>query len=92
MNKEPIPIFIFLNFLLGLITFMPCLMVGAMSMDSPQAQNDPIAHIVSNIIMSFPLVCWICAALSCFIRSYFIVLFPLIESTLFIFTLWMLSK
>lgn len=92
MNKQLIPILSFLNLILGLVLFIPCLMVGAMSMDSPQAQNDPLAHIVSDIIMSFPLVCWFCAALSCFIRSWIIVFFPIIEAVLFTITLWIFSK
>jgi hypothetical protein len=80
------------NILLGLFSFMPCLIVGAMSMDSPQAQNDPFAHLVMYILLSFPLVCWVCSGLSYWLKSYLIGLFPIGEAFLFITILWVLSK
>jgi len=82
----------FLNILLGLVSFMPCLIVGAMSMDSPQAQESFWAHLVCFMIMSFPLVCWICGGLCYYFKSYLIGLYPIIEAFLFITTLWILSN
>jgi hypothetical protein len=82
----------FFNIVLGLFSFIPCLMAGAMSMDSPQAQNSTIAHLVMYIFLSFPLVCWICAGLSYYFKSLALGLFPMCEAVLFITTLWILSK
>jgi hypothetical protein len=82
----------FLNVILGLFSFIPCIMAGGMSMDSPQAQESFWAHVVCLMIMSFPLVCWICAGLSYYFKSYLIGLYPIIEAVLFITTLWMLSN
>lgn len=53
-------IFCFINILLAVISFVPCLMAGGMSMDSPQAQKDPIAIALCLIILTFPIVCLIC--------------------------------
>jgi hypothetical protein len=76
---------------LGLVSFFPCLMAGLMSMDSPQAQNDPVAHLAMYIMLSFPLVCWICAILSYYFRSWIFGLFPMFEAVLFVTILWILS-
>jgi hypothetical protein len=83
---------VLLNILLGLVSFMPCIMAGAMSMDSPQAQESFWAHVICLMIMSFPLVCWACAVLSYYFKSYLIGLYPIIEAILFVTTLWVLSK
>jgi hypothetical protein len=83
---------VFFNVLLGLISFMPCLMAGGMSMDSPQAQHSVLAHLVMYILLSFPLVCWICAGLSYYFKSWMLGLFPICEAVLFISTLWRLSN
>jgi hypothetical protein len=80
------------NIVLGMFSFIPCLMAGVMSMDSPQAQNDPIAYLVMYIMLSFPLVCWICAGLSYYFKSWMLGLFPICEAVLFIITLWIFSK
>ena len=81
-----------LNIVLGLFSFIPCLMAGGMSMDSPQAQHSVLAHLVMYILLSFPLVCWICAGLSYYFKSWLVGLFPVIEAILFVSTLWILSK
>lgn len=83
---------VFFNVLLGLISFMPCLMAGGMSMDSPQAQHSIIAHLVMYIFLSFSLVCWICAGLSYYFKSLALGLFPICQAVLIITTLWILSK
>jgi hypothetical protein len=82
------------NFLFGIISFIPCLMAGLMSMDSPQAQHSLLAHIMMYIMLSFPLVCWTCSVLPYYFRKYdiYISLFPIVEAALFISTLWILSK
>ena len=77
---------------LGLFSFIPCLMAGAMSMDSPQAQHSVLAHLVMYIFLSFPFVCWVCGGLSYYLKSWVLGLLPICEATLFITTLWMLSK
>jgi heme/copper-type cytochrome/quinol oxidase subunit 2 len=82
----------FLNVLLGLFSFIPCLMAGGMSMDSPQAQESFWAHVICLMIMSFPLVCWICAGLSYYFKSWQIGLFPTVEAILFITMLWVFSN
>jgi hypothetical protein len=75
----------FLNFLLGAISLLPCLMAGLMSMDSPQAQHSVVAHIMMIVILSFPFVCWICSALPYYFPKYsfYISLFPIVEMVLF---------
>jgi hypothetical protein len=75
----------FLNFLLGVISLLPCLMAGLMSMDSPQAQHSILAHIMMIVILSFPFVCWICSALPYRFPkwSIYICLFPIFEMILF---------
>lgn len=80
------------NIILGLFSFIPCLMAGTMSMDSPQAQHSAFAHLVMYIMLSFPLVCWTCAGLCYYFRSWLIGLFPICEAIVFIATLWILSK
>jgi len=82
----------FLNLIFGVVSFLPCLMAGLMSMDSPQAQHSVLAHLVMYIFLSFPLVCWICAGLSYYFKSWALGLFPICEAVLFISTLWILSK
>ena len=82
----------FFNILLGLFSFIPCLMAGGMSMDSPQAQHSVLAHLVMYILLSFPLVCWICAGLSYYFKSRALGLFPICEAVLFITTLWIFSN
>jgi hypothetical protein len=81
-----------LNIVLGLFSFIPCLMAGVMSMDSPQAQHSVVAHLVMYILLSFPLVCWTCAGLSYYFKSWVLGLFPICEAVLFVSTLWILSK
>jgi len=87
-----INILVFLNILLGLFSFIPCLMAGGMSMDSPQAQHSVLAHLVMYILLSFPLVCWVCAGLSYYFKSWQIGLFPTVEAILFITILWVFSN
>jgi hypothetical protein len=82
------------NFLFGIISFLPCLMAGLMSMDSPQAQNSLLAHIIMYIMLSFPLVCWVCSILPYYFPKYdiHISFFPIVEASLFIFILWLLPQ
>jgi hypothetical protein len=84
----------FLNLIFGVVSFLPCLMAGLMSMDSPQAQDSILAHIIMWIILTFPVVCFVCAAIPrTFNRwSFYIAAFPIIEAVLFIAILWILSK
>lgn len=49
-----------INILFSIISAIPCLMAGGMSMDSPQAQKDPIAIFLCLTILTFPVVCFLC--------------------------------
>lgn len=57
-------IFCVINLVLAVISFVPCLMAGGMSMDSPQAQKDPFAITLCILILSFPIVCLLCGILT----------------------------
>lgn len=48
------------NIILALMSAIPCLMAGAMGMDSPQAQASVSAHVVCSLMISFPVVCLVC--------------------------------
>jgi len=82
-----------LNFILAGISAAPCLIVGVMSMDSPKAQNSLVSHIVYWIILSFPVVCLVCAIVPQFIDKFsiFIAVFPIIEMTLFVSIIYLIS-
>jgi hypothetical protein len=84
----------FLNLIFGVVSFLPCLMAGLMSMDSPQAQDSMLAHIMMWIILTFPIVCFICSVIPvAFNRwSLYVAVFPIVEATVFITILWILSK
>lgn len=84
----------FLNLIFGAVSFLPCLMAGLMSMDSPQAQDSILAHIVMWIILTFPIVCFVCSVIPMTLNrwSFYVAAFPIVQATLFITTLWMLSK
>lgn len=75
-----------INFILALVSFMPCLMAGGMSMDSPQAQNSVLSHFLCYLILSFPIICLFGSIVPQFIDnkfSIYIALFPICEMTLF---------
>jgi len=81
------------NILLALISAIPCLMAGAMSMDSPQAQNSAIAHVVSYILLSFPLISLVCGILPFLFTTKWamiIALLPICEVVLFLSVVFML--
>jgi hypothetical protein len=84
----------FFNLVFGVVGFLPCLMAGLMSMDSPQAQDSMLAHIMMWIILTFPIVCFICSAIPLALNrwSLYVAVFPIVQATLFITTLWILSK
>ena len=84
----------FFNLVLGVVSFLPCLMAGLMSMDSPQAQDSVLAHTIMWIILTFPVVCFVCAAIPrTFNRlSFCIAIFPILEAILFITILWVFSN
>jgi len=82
------------NIILALISAIPCLMVGAMSMDSPQAQNSIIAHSVAYLILSFPLVSLVCGIIPLLFTirwAIFIAVFPVITVSLFFLVLYTLA-
>lgn len=58
------------NLVFAVVSFVPCLMGGAMSMDSPQAQKDPLAAVLCITILTFPIVCLLCG-LALPVLSYF---------------------
>lgn len=93
--KTATTIFSVINILLSIVSFIPCLMAGVMSMDSPQAQNSWVAHAVSNTLLTFPLVCLICGIIPSFIISRYgliISVIPICETVLFFLTLYILSN
>lgn len=51
------------NIFFAVISFVPCIMGGAMGMDSPQAQKDKMAIIFCILFLTFPIVCLICGIL-----------------------------
>jgi hypothetical protein len=82
------------NILLALISTIPCLMAGTMSMDSPQAQNSAIAHVVAYILLSFPLISLVCGILPFLFTTKWamtIALLPICEVVLFLSVVFMLS-
>lgn len=93
--KTTVLIFSTINILLSVIGFIPCLMAGTMSMDSPQAQNSWLSHAVSNILLSFPLVCLACGIIPFFIinRCGLVVsIIPVCEAVLFFLIMYILSN
>jgi hypothetical protein len=69
-------------------------MVAGMSMDSPQAQNSIIAHIVAYLILSFPLVSLVCGIIPLLFTiewAIFIAVFPFITASLFFLVLYTLA-
>jgi len=82
------------NIVLALISAIPCLMAGAMSMDSPQAQNSILAHAVAYLVLSFPLVSLICGIIPLLFTNrwaIFIAAFPVITVSLFFLVLYTLA-
>jgi hypothetical protein len=82
------------NIILALISVIPCLMAGAMSMDSPQAQNSIIAHVVAYLILSFPLVSLVCGILPFLFTikwAIVIALLPICEAVIFLSIVFTLS-
>jgi len=82
------------NIVLALISAIPCLMAGAMSMDSPQAQNSVLAHTVAYLVLSFPLVSLICGIIPLLFTIKWataIAVFPIIEVSLFFLVLYTLA-
>lgn len=96
--KIVITLFSILNIFLAVAGFLPCLMVGAMSMDSPQAQESIVAHIICYSIITFPLVCLVCGTVSYFIHKFsssfalLLSLLPITELVSFIGFLYLISK
>jgi hypothetical protein len=69
-------------------------MAGAMSMDSPQAQNSVLAHVVAYTILSFPLVSLVCGIIPLLFTirwAIFIAVFPVIAVSLFFLVLYTLA-
>lgn len=92
--KLAINILSIINFILALVSFMPCLMAGGMSMDSPQAQNSVLSHFLCYLILSFPIICLFGSIAPQFIDnkfSIYIALFPICEMTLFFATIYFLT-
>lgn len=86
--------FSMINIFLCLITAMPCLMAGAMGMDSPQAQASLFAHIICYTVLSFPLVCLVCGVISTFFNSTLglvISFLPISEAILFVAILYFIG-
>ena len=76
-----------INILFSIISAIPCLMAGVMSMDSPQAQKDPLAIFLCLTILTFPVVCFLCgiflpilAYFKQYILGLIIGFFPIIEA------------
>ena len=92
--KLAIDILSIINFILALVSFMPCLMAGGMSMDSPQAQNSVLSHFLCYLILSFPIICLFGSIVPQFIDnkfSIYIALFPICEMTLFFIAVYLVS-
>lgn len=90
--KILITTFCIFNIILAFVSFIPCLMAGAMSMDSPQAQNSTLAHIICYAMISFPIVCLVCGISANFVSGNFSLLlsfFPIFEAMLVILTLFL---
>jgi hypothetical protein len=69
-------------------------MAGAMSMDSPQAQNSILAHAVAYLVLSFPLVSLICGIIPLLFTirlAIFIAVFPVTAVSLFFLVLYTLA-
>ena len=81
------------NFLLGVVSILPCLMAGLMVFDSPGSIDDPLTNIVSILLLSFPIVCFICVIIPQYIvtGSIFISLFPIVEAAVFLFSVYLIS-
>jgi hypothetical protein len=82
------------NIILALFSALPCLMVAGMSMDSPQAQNSVLAHVVAYTILSFPLVSLVCGILPFLFTiklAIVIALLPICEAVLFLSIVFILS-
>lgn len=54
-------LFCIFNIFFAVVSFVPCIMGGAMGMDSPQAQKDPFSIAMCILFLTFPLICLICA-------------------------------
>jgi hypothetical protein len=80
-----------LNIVLGLFSFIPCVMVGAMSMDSPQAQHDPWAILISNTFLTFPLVSILSGILSLIIKPLAIYILPIPYIEILVFCFFLMS-
>lgn len=83
-----------INCALAILSFLPCMMAGLMSMDSPQAQNSFLSHVLCCLILSFPIVCLICGVAPEYINnklSIYVALFPICEMTLFFATIYLIS-
>jgi len=68
----------FLTILLGLFSFIPCIIAGAMGMDSPQAQRDPLTIFICYSVLTFPLVSIISGILSLMVSKRWQIYFVLI--------------
>lgn len=87
------------NLLFAIISFVPCIMGGAMGMDSPQAQKDPMAILLSAAFLTFPIVCCVCSIVGLisgiyeyYKTSLFMGVFPIVEAIAVIFTLYVFGE
>ena len=83
-----------INCALAVLSFLPCMMAGLMSMDSPQAQNSVLSHVLCCLILCFPIVCLVCSVVPEYINnklSIYVALFPICEMTLFFATIYLSS-
>lgn len=87
-----------MNMCLGTVAVLPCLMAGLMSMDSPQAQHSVAAHVGCYLMLSFPLVCFVCSFVAAGIlldrrpkAAFCVSLFPIAEAFAFFGWLYFLQ-
>lgn len=76
-----------LNLIVALASALPCLMVGVMSMDSPQAQNSSWAHVTCYCILCFPILCVATGITSIFVPKLDVVSLMPILAVVIIFVL-----
>jgi ethanolamine transporter EutH len=67
------------------------MMAGAMSMDSPRAEHNPLAVTIMLVLLTFPIVCFVCGVLPPILNYFnFTVLtimaslFPIVEVAFFV--------
>lgn len=92
-------LFCIFNIFFAVVSFVPCIMGGAMGMDSPQAQKDPFSIAMCILFLTFPLVCLLCGFASPILNhfklnilSIIVGLFPILEAILVIGSLFVFGK